>query len=155
MKGYDGKVLSFFQSLNGRKVLVESMRKFTTSRVSDLPAVSHGEDIDVSQIPKTGVEYPFLLHRPQFINEHDEFEACIPPMSVSLLISSLYWLRSIKDVRRRDKPIQSSLRKWSMTALNPRPTIRRKRIRYPTYRRKTMSTFRGRISTTSQERTPT
>ena len=76
-------------------------------------------------------------------------------MSVSLLISSLYWLRSIKDVRRRDKPIQSSLRKWSMTALNPRPTIRRKRIRYPTYRRKTMSTFRGRISTTSQERTPT
>ena len=38
-------------------------------------------------LPKTGVEYPFLLHRPQFIEDRDEFEACVPPVSVTNLTS--------------------------------------------------------------------
>ena len=38
-------------------------------------------EVDPMNLPKTGVEYPFLKNRPVFIKQHDEFEACVPHVS--------------------------------------------------------------------------
>lgn len=36
---------------------------------------------DINSLPKTGVDYPFLLYWPLFIKTTDEFEACVSPVS--------------------------------------------------------------------------
>jgi hypothetical protein len=42
--------------------------------------LGYDETSDISNLPKTGVEYPFLRNPPVFIKNHDEFEACVPPV---------------------------------------------------------------------------
>ena len=30
----------------------------------------------MTQLPKTGIEYPYMRDRPKFINNHKDFEPC-------------------------------------------------------------------------------
>jgi hypothetical protein len=69
------------------KDYLSSEKKFgrgINEKIYDAP-LGHDIDLELSQLPKTGVEYPFLKHRPVFIPDHDEFEACVPPVSPLLV----------------------------------------------------------------------